>query len=131
MKKIKFSFVTLAVVAAVLVGCSTFPVAKSPSTGEYAMSNTASNAIAAIAQLNREFVPAPFNGAVDAALGMFTIASLAYARFMNSKAAKQAQAADLLAAHVVKTSAQSTVLQSASGTPAFNAVAQHIDNNTI
>ncbi len=123
--------------ALALCGCASNPLYTStpvvtPSGTNYllTLSPATSNALATAQQFNNSFVPAPFNGVVDAILAAVALGLGAYARYANSKAAQQRAAADLLAATVVQSKAQQTALKVASGTSAFQAVAQHIDNNT-
>lgn len=136
-KTTKIKLLGVAVAAGVLAGCASQPFQRSETvtpTGQtnivYSISPAVSNALATAGQINTGYVPAPFNGLVETGLGLVAIVLAGIARYKTQQAAKQRAAADLLASHVVKSGQSQTVLQTALSTPAAQAVAEHIDNNT-
>lgn len=76
----------------------------------------------------------PIDTAKDAALGILGLASAAlglFARVKTKLASNNAQAADLMAAHIVKSNTQGAMLNTASNSPVFSTIANHINNNTL
>jgi hypothetical protein len=96
------------------------------------------NAIGTASRVNQEVPPnvaTPFVelglGALSGILALIARSKTSRANTAESSLAIQTQAADILAAHVVKTGTQTQALQIASGTTALPAVAQHLDNNFV
>jgi hypothetical protein len=122
-----------------LLGCSTaFKKTVDPATGVQTVqvSDTTSNTLAKIgAVINAVPAEVPYSEtAKTIALGLLSLTTLGFGLVAKAKTAlagKQTQAADVLAATVVKANAQQSALAVASGTPALQTVAQHIDNNTV
>lgn len=137
--KMTLKILSLAAGLVLLGGCASQPIpferteVITPSGATnivYSVSSAVSNALATAEKLNSSFVPAPFNGAVETALGLVVLVLGGIARYKTQQAAKERAAADLLASHIVKTGTATQALQTALTTPAAQKVAEHIDNNT-
>lgn len=128
-----------------LVGCGTPTFTKTatvnPDTGftnyTVSISPGVSNALAGVRDTINS-VPTtgvPYADlAKDAALGVLGLVGSVLgfvARVKTKQANQQIQAADILAGHVVNAGLQQKALADAANTPAFPALATHIDNNTI
>lgn len=122
-----------------LAACATSPLTKAytevDSSGKtntvYAPAPWLTNAVAIGSEVNRTVPANPASPFIDYGLGALATVAGLIAAFQNKRARAQTAAADLLAAHVVKSGTQTAALQVASGTSAYSDVAQHIDNNTV
>lgn len=138
--------VSVVLASVTIIGCASHPLLQSatstPSPGVtnqiFAPAEWLTNAIGTAAQVNHAVPPNVATPFVDLALGGLSgILGLIAAYKTKQSAQRQqtadqhSQAADLLAATVVKAGQANAALQTASGTASLQTVAQHLDNNTL
>ena len=138
--KLKTKYLVIFLIGSCLsyTACSTFPLEKKSSVDtrgttntEYTVNATLSKGIDAAKTVSDSIVPSPYNTAIDLALGGLSIGLAWFAKFKNQQANDHKNAADILAATVVKNNIAGDALKVASGTESLQTVAQHIDNNTV